>query len=589
MLKVTVILAYAFIPTLYRGYNIELRLRDLLGTEWQGMVEVLRNDFVILALILALLIAVVSVQWKPVAIVCFCTAASLQLFLILDVLLFEQFAARLNFADTMKYGSYALKYITDLGFKFLLALAFAILGIVGIKYLVWHLLRQSKVGLAPASACVLLLGETSAAAWQTRDTGYVHYRFYQNLFSHNYTASLELRPYSANFEATLSNPFEQSCRSVPTIAGPIIFYMVESLSSYHSNFFSGLNNWTPELDRLARRNLALVNLFANGFTTEDGELSLLTANFPIYPPNTLTSGGSTKFTGYWHVEPSLVSVLVERGYETYFLTTSDLAFSSTGDWMNSIGFGQVEGSEASIYDEWPRFAFNAAPDAALVERIIQVVDESAQEKLIFVKSVSSHHPFIHPETGERSEEQVIRYVDQQIASLHASLDERGFFETGHLVVIGDHRAMRPLVSEEVELFGFEKAYTQVPAIVVSNTLAPESKTVTAPYSQVDIANSFIGLGRGEICTSAVRGAVFGNEPVLADYIIQRRGDQRNQFSIFSDDRVGVITLNGDKTELSGTGYTEEEAEQIVKFINYSRVQARVANEASIASVGSDGS
>lgn len=588
MLRATVILAYAFIPTLYRGYDIELRLRSFLGIEWQGMVEVLRNDFVILALILALLIAVVLIRSKPVAFVCFCTAAGLQLFLVLDVLLFEQFAARLNFADAIKYGSYAPKYITDLGLELLLPLTLGILAIVGINYIIWQLLRESKIGLAPASAIVLFLGVTSAAAWQTRDTGYVHYRFYQNLFSHNYTAALELKPYSASFEATLSNPFEPSCRSVPAITGPIIIYMVESLSSYHSNFFSGLNDWTPELDRLAQGNLALVNLFANGFTTEDGELSLLTANFPIYPPDTLTSRGSTKFVGYWHAEPSLVSVLSDRGYETNFLTTSDLAFSSTGDWMNSIGFDHVEGSEGSSYDAWPRFAFDAAPDAALVERILQVVDGSAQEKLIFVKSVSSHHPFIHPETGERSEEQVIRYVDQQIASLHASLERRGFFETGHLVVVGDHRAMRPLVSEEIELFGFEKTYTQVPAIVVSNTLAPEPKTVTAPHSQVDIANSLMGLGQGEICTSAVRGAIFGDAPDVADHIIHRRGDQRNQFSIFSNNLVGVITLNGDKTELSGTGYTEQEAEQIVKFINYSRVQARLANEASNASVDPDG-
>ena len=63
----------------------------------------------------------------------------------------------------------------------------------------------------------------------------------------------------------------------------VILLIVESLSAYHSHFFSGVDDWTPNLDAIAQRETALTNFHANGWTTTGGLVSLLTGTLPLVP------------------------------------------------------------------------------------------------------------------------------------------------------------------------------------------------------------------------------------------------------------------------------------------------------------------
>jgi hypothetical protein len=107
-------------------------------------------------------------------------------------------------------------------------------------------------------------------------------------------------------------------------------------------------------------------------------------------------------------------------------------------------------------------------------------------------------------------------------------------------------------------------------------LAPEPRVIDDPFSQVDIGNTLMGLAKADVCTSQIRGAILGPEVKPPEFIIHRRGDWRNQFSIFAGDRLGVVTLNGDGTHFSGKGFDAGEQESIVEFINFSRVRADIA-------------
>lgn len=577
--RLLVILGIVFVPTLYRATKIELLVSDLTGVPREAFVETLLNDYLILAPILLSLLVAIRVSNKFASFGFFVVAAALLSCLIVDVLIYEQFGNRLTLTDVQKYGSYAVHYILDFNMKFLRVVAIAVLVLGAATWGLWRLLQGTDIGNRTAAVLAVAIASTAAISWQARDAGYVHYRFYQNVISFNQTALTEFRNYGPGFAETLSDPFGETCAVAPRLQGPVVIYMVESLSSYHSNFFSGLNDWTPQLDKLAAENLALRDFYSNGFTTEDAELSLLTAEFPIYPPNSLTRGGGTHFAGYWNHEDSLASAFQANGYRSHFLTTSDLEFSSTGAWMEALGFDTVVGSEAEFYEGWPRFQFDSAPDAALIDRIVELIKSADDEDVptfMFAKTASGHHPFTDPETNVQSEKLTFRYVDRQIGELHRRLAEQEFFETGHLIVVGDHRAMRPLAGHEVNHYGFEKAYTQIPAVVIGPMLAPEPRVIDDPFSQVDIGNTLMGLAKADVCTSQIRGAILGPEVKPPEFIIHRRGDWRNQFSIFAGDRLGVVTLNGDGTHFSGKGFDAGEQESIVEFINFSRVRADIA-------------
>lgn len=573
MLKGVTILGLVFAASIYRAVGNEAKVSRLTGVMHEAFFETLRNDFLILAVVLLLVVAAASVRSKVIALTCFFWAVVIQSLVIVDVVIRDQFSSRLMLADVKSYGGYALKYIFDFDARFLALMGAGLVLAAGLTVSVWRLLRRQLLDRRAASIAVIAISAAVTASWLARDSGYVHNRLFQNFISYNRTSLTEFRRYSDEFAEDLSHPFERSCRATAQIEGPLIIYMVESLSSYHSDFFSGLNDWTPALDRLAADHLALLDLHANGFTTEDGELALLTAEFPIYPPSTFSYGGSTHFAGYWDQQRSLVSEFEAAGYRTHFLTTSDLEFSSTGEWMTSLGFDTVQGSDAALFDGWPRFHFDAAPDEALIDGVLAIVEPDEPPALVFVKTATSHHPFIQPETGVRSEEEVIRYVDRQIETLHQRLSDQGFFDSGHLIVVGDHRAMRPLASEEIEKYGLEKANTQIPGLVIGPVLAPKPETIDAPLSQADIANSLMGLASARSCSSPIRGAIWGPETTPPEIIIHRRGDQRNQFSVFAGETSGTVTLNGDQTYFSGDGFDPGLQEDIVEFINYKRVKA----------------
>jgi phosphoglycerol transferase MdoB-like AlkP superfamily enzyme len=105
----------------------------------------------------------------------------------------------------------------------------------------------------------------------------------------------------------------------------VILLVVESLSAYHSRFFSGVENWTPNLDEIASRETALTNFHANGWTTTEGLVSLLTGTLPLVPElrtsrtKAFTPIGGTSLTDYLDSPRPLPRVLLEQGYATEFV------------------------------------------------------------------------------------------------------------------------------------------------------------------------------------------------------------------------------------------------------------------------------
>ncbi len=152
--------------------------------------------------------------------------------------------------------------------------------------------------------------------------------------------------------------------------------MVESLASYQSSFFSGIKDWTPNIDKIAKNNISLSNFYANGFVTEDAEVAIITGQLPIYAPNAYSTGGGVSFDGFYNIEESLPNILKKYNYNNEFITSSDLLFSNTGNWAKSNGFNYIEGSDHKDYEGKPRYHFAAAADEYLYERVIKRIKKT---------------------------------------------------------------------------------------------------------------------------------------------------------------------------------------------------------------------
>lgn len=546
----------------FRGQYVSAFISGVTGVEVDGLGLVLKHDGFMAACIIGLFyLAVIYPLPRVVSVIAKVFAITVFAIYLIDYAVVQNFNVRLVAGDVVKYG--------DNVFYMMKLYGAAIFLFVGVALLLLAGDHRTKNRLVH---CGFLFGILvfSGCSFRGTDTQYVHSWLYDNVIKYNADIRSEARPYTKHFIDSLDVSLQKTCIDRDEQRPNIIVLMVESLSSYHSALFSGLNDWTPYVDKLAEDNVALMNMYANGFVTEDGEIALLTGSVPLYAPQMTAPQGGRFFQGYYEHTDSLVKHLKKYNYHTEFLTTAPLEFSDTAAWAKSLGFDYLEDKQHAFYEDWPKFAFRAPPDEALYMRVLERISEQdAQPYFMFLKTVSSHHPFTNPETRKHSEEGTIRYVDRQIKWFHDKLAAHKFFDNGMLIIVGDHRAMTPVQDKEINIFGVLGASARVPALVIGKNFAP--RIDSAAYQQTDLYNGLVNMTSNARCSSEFLGDPINNPPVAADYIVHRRGDRRDLLSVFVNGEEYEIRLNGDETAF--VAEKPNGAEAIVDYVNTIRIHA----------------
>lgn len=534
-------------PLLLKGWYVDEFIFHYTGTRLLGFTQVLVNDAAIYCSILMLLyLSLLPNLWRLLSAILRLAAMVLYAIYIVDYAVIVNFNTHLSLGDAVKYADYSFKYIQQIyGLGTYTMVAFTLMALALPAYFSWARFKpvSSRYGKLPI-AFILCLPLASAFAENEK---YAHAWIYKNVLDYNLTILSEASDYSPGFVNSAPLREESHCQTQPIQHKNIIILMVESLSAYQSRYFSGIHDWTPQLDAIASQHQAFKNFYANGFITEDGEIALLTGIQPLYPPSSYSDDGGTSFYSFYNISDSLPNSLKQQGYQSEFLTTADLEFGNTGVWAKSIGFDYIEGHDHPDYNHWERFHFQAAPDEALYKRALARIEQNKRNKLLlFIKTVSSHHPYINPENKEKSESAAITYTDKHLGGFYRQLVEIGFFNNGILLIVGDHHSMTPLKKAEVELYGQYKASAKVPLVIVDDQAASVEHR---QFQQIDVFNSVRGLLTGQSCYSDWKGVLLGAENLPPRYIIHRRGDNRDMVSIFADQEDFLVKLDGDNTRV----------------------------------------
>ena len=414
------------------------------------------------------------------------------------------------------------------------------------------------------------------------DREYVHSWVYENFLEYNVSIWSQNIGYSEGFKKTfkpLKAVYREDCVQGTANRKNIVLVVFESLSKYHSKRFSGLNDWVPRFDEIAGNHVMFTHFYANGFSTEEGLISLLTGKVPLCPPDLLYNGGIVTFDGFFGFETSLPAFLKGRGYATEFLTSGNLGFSKKGKWLHSMGFAYVEGHAHPFYDGYPRFHFDAAPDEALYARAMDRIFDEKRKKPLFlvIETVSTHHPFIDPVSGTFSEQEAFRYADDQLGKFYDGLKKKGFFRDGILLITSDHRSMTPLTRNEMNLYGFERAVAEVPFVLVDARAG--KKVVEEPFQLTDVCNSLFNYVCEEKCTNLWKGDFLKKDPVPPEYIIHKNGFQRNHVFVFRKDGHYTVKLDGDHTRVLSENDPEDKLSGLlVNKINYERISLTEGKE-----------
>lgn len=534
----------------------------------------LLHDLLYLASLLALLILSFRLHW------CFCylilrtLAVAGIIVYVADIAVMNEFFTRLRLGDVRIYSEQlpvVWQHIQNTGA--LAGYGGLLLLLVALTLMLVVLPPTGRISRRTAALMLLLPAAGTVAGAILTPTSYVHDWALRNVMAANFNTGVAV-PYSDQLRQKVLNPETENlaqCQPGEGRAPDIVLLILESWSPYQSRLWSGLNDWTPNLDELAQQHSWYSRVHAGGFTTNEGLISILTGLEYIAPVKSFFH--LMPFESAWETPEKLPAMLRRhQDYRSAFLTSGNLDFSGKRKWLQSLEFDMLEGHDYAGYKGQSRLHFDAVPDEVLYQRSLEYIDRNRNGKqplFVTIENVSTHHPYIHPITGERSAEAVFRYMDKTATDFYFELREAGFFDNGLMIIISDHRAMVPIPAEEAEALG-QSAASLIPAIIIGGP--QPAGEIDTPFHQSDLLPSLEALVADEYCQPGPHRNLFRPEATEPRCLFHARGDNRSRLDVFCPSGNAVVALKGDDTELvKSRSIGSDQQERIIDTVNAHRI------------------
>jgi lipoteichoic acid synthase len=353
----------------------------------------------------------------------------------------------------------------------------------------------------------------------------------------------------------------------------IVLLVVESLSAYHSHYFSGIEDWTPQLDDIARHETAMTNFYANGWTTIGGLISLFTGTFPVVPEHTAFNVyGSPRFPDFAGMTPALPLALQRMGYRTEFIGAGDLDFTGKDTWLKDVGFEKtVGGNDPRFATQTVRGPFNSVPDRMLYGVALDELSRMPKNQPYFavVETFWTHRPFLDEHGNHLAgEEPAFREADAEIGRFYRSLAASHFLDHGLLIIVGDHRGPMPFRQVEFQRFG-DSAVARIPAVLATHAF-PLPHVIPQDFQQRDLLASIESLVSDDAYLHPEEGSFLSNPLHPPACILHSRGDDRDLVLVKCGSAEGIVRVAGDRTRFVKGDVPDEPT--ILETIN--RMRAR---------------
>ncbi len=252
----------------------------------------------------------------------------------------------------------------------------------------------------------------------------------------------------------------------------VLIVVLESFTAFASQYYTGANNFTPNLDRLSAENLSFMKCYASGDRTEKGLLAI-NSGYPAQPVSSLIV-----FPDKVNVLPGLGKVLKSQGYHNTFVYGGDAEFASMKSYLLMQGFDKVidkkDYDPAKLYSKW------GAHDAEMYSKTLESLNEAKQPFYTMALSLSSHEPFDVPLKSKDIQKDEwydlknsIRYADKTLGDFIANCKKESWFKNTIVVIVADHGHNIGVK----EVYGFDKEKFQIPLLILGGALKEEFKGV----------------------------------------------------------------------------------------------------------------
>lgn len=542
---------------------------NVLGDDLKMFLYIFKSDSYFLSIFLIMLYVAVKVKSKYVSSFIMLIFFAMVFTLILDIALIELLSARLRFQEAAGFvpdTASIIKmakgfFITTTGIYSLVLLIYIILFsffIVSKK----DLYKFSKPYKIILFALVIILAPLFMVKLDIKS--YYGTALQDSIIAANMKKSENVLYSQEKINEVLNNfKFEYKCVDGLNTRKNMIVLIVESLSSYNSQLFSGIENKTPNIDNIAKDNIYAVNYYCNSYNSYQNRYNILTGS-PL-----ITRAKNYNINTNIFYSNSIVKDFQAKGYNVYYYSSADTVFDSTSNMVKSAGIKALYDANSKIFDNIKkRFVFKGVEDKDFYSIILNQLQNMDKTKpyLAFLTTMSTHGPYEDPETGEYSFDKTLKYADIQIHNFVENLKKQNYFDNGILVITSDHRVMLPISKQEYNVLG-SMAHANIPFILIDGQSKYEIK---GNYSHTDLGKSLEYLTLDKVCFNQFQNNMFKESKGCVIY------QQLINFALVDvkcGDSYGQILLDGDNTRFikDNLNISEDKKAEIVEYINYLRL------------------
>ena len=242
--------------------------------------------------------------------------------------------------------------------------------------------------------------------------------------------------------AEMHKVIADSTKMILTTERPnIVLILLESVSAECMDKLHGIKGLMPGMDKLANDGLLFTNFYANGFRTEQGEISILTG-FPAQPQTTIMR----KF-GKFEKLPNLARILGENGYSENYYYSGNTEFANTDAFLKLSGFEKI--LNENNYP-WQKRTDWGAYDEELFACHLKEAAKDKQPFFSIIMTSTNHEPFdanVEKVFSGKSEtngyKNTVHYTDKCVWEYLQKAKLKPWYANTLFIIMADHAHSYP--------------------------------------------------------------------------------------------------------------------------------------------------
>jgi len=289
-------------------------------------------------------------------------------------------------------------------------------------------------------------------------------------------------------DSLLFVPKDTTIQLLQTQKPNVVLIIMESFTADVVGALQGEKGVAPFLDSLIQQNVLFTNIYASGFRTDIGFISLHTG-FPSQAINSILNMPEKA-----RQLPSISTTFHKQGYHTSYYYGGESEFFNFRSFVLSKDYKRLtdirDFEKKDLNSKW------GAHDDVVLKRVIKDLKTEQQPFFSTIMTLSNHEPFEIPGTPKfpgkdlpNKFRSTAYYTDQSLKEFFELASKQSWYNNTLFVLVADHGHRLP--KEENEIYMPQRSH--IPLIFAGNVIKPEfrGKRIGITGAQGDLAATLL--------------------------------------------------------------------------------------------------